>query len=119
MQALWMVLAAFLFASMGVCVKIASGFFNSAELVFYRGLIGIAILWLLARETRRSGRPATRLGVVWRFMFYGGLLAAGLQGALALIVASFLIPVIGAGFLITGCVLLAPSPDEPLAVTDP
>lgn len=52
MQALWMVLAAFLFASMGVCVKIASGFFNSAELVFYRGLIGIAILWLLARSQR-------------------------------------------------------------------
>lgn len=52
MQALWMVLAAFLFASMGVCVKIASGFFNSAELVFYRGLIGIVILWLLARSQR-------------------------------------------------------------------
>ncbi|AOG24860.1 DMT family transporter [Acidovorax sp. RAC01] len=52
MQALWMVLAAFLFASMGVCVKIASGFFNSAELVFYRGLIGIAMLWLLARSQR-------------------------------------------------------------------
>ena len=28
MQALWMVLAAFLFASMGVCVKIASAHFN-------------------------------------------------------------------------------------------
>ena len=32
MQALWMVLAAFLFASMGVCVKIASAHFNAAEL---------------------------------------------------------------------------------------
>jgi drug/metabolite transporter (DMT)-like permease len=66
MQALWMVLAAFLFASMGVCVKIASGFFNSAELVFYRGLIGIAILWLLARgqkvtlATRYPGMHAWR-----------------------------------------------------------
>ncbi|HEX8660859.1 MAG TPA: phthalate transporter, partial [Brevundimonas sp.] len=28
-----------------------------------------------------------RLGVVWRFMFYGGLLAAGLQAMLALIVS--------------------------------
>ena len=44
-------------------------------------------LWLLARERDRTGRPATRLGVVWRFMFYGGLLAAGLQAMLALTVA--------------------------------
>ncbi|MBU0749006.1 MAG: EamA/RhaT family transporter, partial [Gammaproteobacteria bacterium] len=52
MQALWMVLAAFLFASMGVCVKIASDFFNSAELVCYRGIIGMFILWLLARSQK-------------------------------------------------------------------
>ena len=52
MQALWMVLAAFLFASMSVCVKIASAHFNAAELVFYRGLIGIAVLWLLTRSQR-------------------------------------------------------------------
>src|SRR6218665_2341243 len=50
MQALWMVLAAFLFASMGVCVKVASSYFNAAELVCYRGLIGMLILWLLARS---------------------------------------------------------------------
>ncbi|MEJ6789206.1 phthalate transporter [Brevundimonas sp. BR2-1] len=54
-------------------------------------VIGLAAapggLWLLARERDLTGRPATRLGVVWRFMFYGGLLAAGLQGALALIVS--------------------------------
>lgn len=54
MQALWMVLAAFLFASMGVCVKMASAHFNAAELVCYRGFIGIAILWLLARSQRVS-----------------------------------------------------------------
>jgi drug/metabolite transporter (DMT)-like permease len=47
-----MVLAAFLFASMGVCVKLASSYFNSAELVCYRGLIGMAILWLLARSQK-------------------------------------------------------------------
>jgi len=41
-------------------------------------------LWLLARERERTGRPSTRLGVVWRFMFYGGLLAAGLQALFAL-----------------------------------
>ena len=61
-----MVLAAFLFASMGVCVKIASDFFNSAELVCYRGLIGMFILWLLSRSqnvtlaTRYPGMHAWR-----------------------------------------------------------
>ncbi len=66
MQALWMVLGALLFASMGVCVKIASAWFGSAELVFYRGLIGMLLLWLLARRqvitlaTRYPGMHAWR-----------------------------------------------------------
>ena len=71
MQALWMVLAAFLFASMGVCVKTASAFFNTAELVCYRGLVSMALLWALARAqgmplvTRYPGMHAWRslLGV--------------------------------------------------------
>ena len=55
MQALWMVLAAFLFASMGVCVKMASAHFNAAELVFYRGLIGIAIHFIVTKVQRAVG----------------------------------------------------------------
>lgn len=47
MQVLWMVGSAFLFASMGVCIKYASAYFNTAEIVFYRGLIGLLVLWLL------------------------------------------------------------------------
>ncbi|MDZ4160658.1 MAG: DMT family transporter [Burkholderiales bacterium] len=49
MQALWMVLGAFLFASMGVCIKFASSHFNNFELVFYRGLIGLVFMWVLTR----------------------------------------------------------------------
>lgn len=72
MQALWMVLGALFFATMGLCVKIASEWFTSAELVFYRGLIGIVFLWLLARNrgvslrTRYPGMHAWRslIGVV-------------------------------------------------------
>ena len=45
-----MVLAALIFATMGVCVKIASAWFTSAELVLYRGLIGMLFLWALARQ---------------------------------------------------------------------
>ncbi len=41
--------------------------------------------WLLARERRMSGRPSSRLGVVWRFMFYGGLLAVALAALFALV----------------------------------
>lgn len=54
MQALWMVLGAFFFASMAVCVKVASAWFGAAELVFYRGLLGMGLLWLLARRQRVS-----------------------------------------------------------------
>lgn len=50
MQALWMVAGAFLFATMGVFVKYASASFTTAEIVFYRGLIGMAVLWWLARR---------------------------------------------------------------------
>ena len=50
MHALWMVLASLLFASMGVCVKFASAHFNSAELVFWRGLIGMLFIWGIARS---------------------------------------------------------------------
>ncbi|AMO24469.1 DMT family transporter [Ramlibacter solisilvae] len=50
MQALWMVAGSLFFATMAVCVKYASASFNSAELVFYRGLLGMLFLWLLARR---------------------------------------------------------------------
>jgi S-adenosylmethionine uptake transporter len=49
MQALWMVLGSFFFATMAVCVKFALEWFNTAELVFYRGLLGMLFMWLLAR----------------------------------------------------------------------
>jgi S-adenosylmethionine uptake transporter len=72
MQALWMVLGSLFFASMAVCVKFASAWFNTAELVFYRGLLGMLIMWLLARgqglalATRYPGMHAWRslVGVI-------------------------------------------------------
>jgi hypothetical protein len=56
-------------------------------MVSLTGAISIPLgLRLLKNELRAVvGRPATRLGIVWRFAaFYGGLLAAGLQAPLAL-----------------------------------
>lgn len=45
-------------------------------------------MYLLMRERDRSGSPSTRLGVIWRFLLYGGLLAAALQAAAAMIMAA-------------------------------
>jgi drug/metabolite transporter (DMT)-like permease len=50
MQALWMLAASLFFATMAVCVKLASPWFNAAELVFWRGLIGMGIMALWARS---------------------------------------------------------------------
>jgi hypothetical protein len=48
--------------------------------VLFIGLIAVPLgLWRIVTERRRSGRPGTRLGVVWRFMLFGGLVAAVLQ----------------------------------------
>ena len=49
MQAFWMVLSALIFSTMAVCVKFASSYFNNAELVFYRGLIGVVFMTIFAR----------------------------------------------------------------------
>ena len=45
-----MLAAAFFFATMAVCVKVASAWFNAAELVFWRGLMGMLLMWLWARS---------------------------------------------------------------------
>ena len=88
MQALWMVLGAFLFASMGVCIKFASAHFNPAELVFYRGLIGMVLTWLLARSqqvslvTRYPGMHA------WRSLIGVSALAAWFYAIAALPLAT-------------------------------
>lgn len=52
------------------------------------GLIAVpAFMRLIERERRRNGRPATRLGVIWRFLLYGGLLAAAVSVVAALIMS--------------------------------
>ena len=58
--------------------------------VLFIGLIAVPTgLWSIRRERDRRGRPASRLGVVWRFMLYGGLLAAAAQTVLALAMMVF------------------------------
>jgi drug/metabolite transporter (DMT)-like permease len=110
MQALWMVLGALLFATMGLCVKIASAWFTSAELVFYRGLIGIVFLWLLARNlrvplsTRYPGMHAWRslIGVVSLGAWFYAIAHLPLATAITL---NYMSSVWIAAFLVGGALL--------------
>ena len=75
MQVLWMVVGAWLFATMGVCIKLASADFNTAEIIFYRGLIGMGLLWLLASSQKVSLRTQRPWGHTWRSVV--GVVAMG------------------------------------------
>lgn len=66
MQAVWMILASFIFASMGVCIKYASLHFNTPEMVFYRGAIGMVFMAGYARATGISLRTALPAMHAWR-----------------------------------------------------
>jgi S-adenosylmethionine uptake transporter len=66
MQALWMLLGAAFFATMGVCVKFGSEHFNSAELVFYRGVVGLVFMAAVARQQKVSVRTQYLGMHVWR-----------------------------------------------------
>ena len=63
---LLMLLATFLFATMGVCVKLASALYGSGEIVMYRGLVGAAMIAALTRA--RGGSLATSVPAMhfWR-----------------------------------------------------
>jgi drug/metabolite transporter (DMT)-like permease len=48
MPAFWMIVSCFLFACMGVCVKLASSDFSTGEIVFWRGIVSMAMMVGLA-----------------------------------------------------------------------
>lgn len=67
MSAPWlMVLASLLFATMGVCVKLASAHYTTGEIVFYRGLVGALLMTGFARWQRGSLRTAVPAMHFWR-----------------------------------------------------
>lgn len=49
MQSLWMLVASFLFACMGVCVKLAAATHTAAEIVFYRSFVSLLLMFALIR----------------------------------------------------------------------
>ena len=52
MQSLWMLVASFFFACMGVCVKLAAESISAAEVVFYRSAISLVLIFALVRFRR-------------------------------------------------------------------
>jgi S-adenosylmethionine uptake transporter len=61
-----MVLATFLFATMGVCVKLASEFYAASEIVMYRGLVGMAMTGLICRQQAVSLKTRLPGMHLWR-----------------------------------------------------
>lgn len=68
MQSLWMLLASFLFSIMGVCVKLASSYYSTAEIVAYRGVIGMLMVFVLMRWQGQSLRTRMASHHLWRGM---------------------------------------------------
>ena len=52
------VVASLLFATMGVCVKLASPHYGSGEIVMYRGLVGALMIGAMSRWRGESLRTA-------------------------------------------------------------
>jgi len=73
---LLMVLATLLFATMGVCVKLASAQYGAGEIVMYRGLVGTLFLFLLARSQGLSLKTKVPAMHFWRSL--SGVIALSL-----------------------------------------
>lgn len=122
MQALWMLAAAFFFATMAVCVKFASEYFNSAELVFYRGLLGMFFMWALARTrgialaTRFPGMHMWRslVGVISLGAWFYAIAHLPLATAMTL---NYMSSVWIAAFLVGGALLMGLLPARGQATT--
>src|SRR4051812_45499642 len=105
-----MLVASLAFASMAVCVKFAAAWFNSAELVFWRGVIGMVLMWLWARSrgeslaTRYPGMHAWRsaVGVVSLGAWFYALAWLPLATAMTL---NYMSSVWVAAFLVGGALL--------------
>ncbi|HET7795243.1 MAG TPA: DMT family transporter [Rhizobacter sp.] len=109
-----MILASFLFASMSVCVKLASELYETGEIVFYRGAVGALTLALVA--WRQGGTLRTQVPAMHFWRSISGVLALSLWfyaiGNLPLATAmtlNYMSSVWMALFLIGGAVMLGTS----------
>lgn len=54
MQSLWMLASSLLFALMAACVKLAAARYHTAEILFFRSIVGVLLLFSYARITGLS-----------------------------------------------------------------
>jgi S-adenosylmethionine uptake transporter len=111
MAALWMLLAAFLFATMGVCVKFASAHFHAFDIVFYRGLIGVAVLGVVMHLQGTALRSPVPMMHAWRSMvgvvsLIGWFYSIGELPLATAVTLNYMSSVWIATFLLGGAVLL-------------
>ena len=66
MQSLWMLFASFMFAAMGVCVKLASEIYTTSEIVLCRGVVGVTFLFCMIRLQGGSLKTGMPLAHLWR-----------------------------------------------------
>lgn len=109
-----MVLASLLFATMGVCVKLASAHYAPGEIIFYRGLAGAVLIALFARSrgvSLATRIPATHFwrsltGVIAMFLWFYSLGNLPLATAMTL---NYMSSVWMALFLLGGAAMLGSS----------
>lgn len=66
MQSLWMLFASFVFAIMGVCVKLASATSSTSEIVLCRGMVGMTLIYALVRLRGLSLKTSLPWHHAWR-----------------------------------------------------
>jgi S-adenosylmethionine uptake transporter len=99
-----MLFAAFAFSVMGACVKLASATYSISEIVMYRGLVGVVLLFFLVRQrggsfgTAFAGEHLWRgvVGVVSLWLWFFGISKLPLATAVTL---NYMSPIWMAAFL--------------------
>lgn len=66
MQSLWMLFASFVFAIMGVCVKLASATCSTSEIVLFRGVVGVLLIAAMVRLQGGTLRTTLPWHHAWR-----------------------------------------------------
>ncbi|PRC91549.1 DMT family transporter [Solimicrobium silvestre] len=92
MQSLWILVSSLLFALMGVCVKLASAFYTTSEIVMYRGIFGVFFLFLISRinhtslktrmPLRHFGRGLVGVIALWLWFYTIGKLPLAMANTL-------------------------------------
>lgn len=66
LKSAWMLVAGVLFGCMGVFVKLGAEYFSSAELVFYRSLFGLLIIFLIIKSQGMNAATPHWKAHLWR-----------------------------------------------------